>query len=114
MNVNKVNLGNQNGTAQYRIQSNADAAKPHVKADTAPTKGLSDEERKELVASLNETISGINERISFTIHEKTKRIVVRVINPQTHEVMREIPTKEAMRLLEHLQDFIGMLVDESR
>ena len=51
----------------------------------------------------------MHERMSFSFNEKTQRIIVKVMNNDTNEVVREIPSKEAIKLLEHIQDFLGML-----
>ncbi len=75
---------------------------------------LSREEVSEVVNRLNNGVRDIHERMSFSFNEKTQRIIVKVMNNDTNEVVREIPSKEAIKLLEHIQDFLGMLVDESR
>ncbi len=75
---------------------------------------LSRDEVSDVVDRLNNGVRDIHERMSFSYNEKTQRIIVRVLNNDTNEVVREIPSKEAMKLLEHIQDFLGMLVDESR
>jgi flagellar protein FlaG len=56
----------------------------------------------------------MNERVSFSYHEGTNRVIMKVINPDTQEVIREVPAKNVIRLLEHIQEYIGMFVDESR
>ena len=75
---------------------------------------LSNTEISNIVDQLNNGVRDIHERMSFSYHEKTQRIIVKVMNNDTNEIVREIPSKEAIKLLEHIQDFLGMLVDESR
>lgn len=75
---------------------------------------LSNSEISNIVDQLNKGVRDIHERMSFSYHEKTQRIIVKVMNNDTNEIVREIPSKEAIKLLEHIQDFLGMLVDESR
>ena len=72
------------------------------------------EEVEDIVGRLNEGVRDIHERMTFSYNEKTQRIIVRVLKNETNEVVREIPSREVIKLLEHIQDFIGMLVDESR
>lgn len=55
-----------------------------------------------------------NEKIAFRYHESTDRVIVSVLDAETEEVVREIPSKDMIRLIEHLRDYIGVLVDESR
>jgi uncharacterized FlaG/YvyC family protein len=75
---------------------------------------LSRDEVSEIVDRLNNGVKDMHERMSFSYNEKTQRIIVKVLDNETNEVVREIPSKEAIKLLEHIQDFLGMLVDESR
>jgi uncharacterized FlaG/YvyC family protein len=39
---------------------------------------------------------------------------MKVINPDTQEVIREVPARNVIKLLEHIQQYLGMFVDESR
>jgi len=77
-------------------------------------KAFAREDIYEAVDKLNDTMGLINERVSFSYHEKTNRIIVKVIDSQTNEVVREIPPRDIIKLQEHIQEYLGMLVDESR
>lgn len=115
MNIQQVNAGIEAYDKNVRFKSHATEGEgPQAVESSANTRELNKGEVKDLVNALNEYVSGINQRISFSIDENTQRVVVRIINRNTNEVVREVPSKEAVRLLEHLQDFVGMLVDESR
>lgn len=120
MNIQNVNTGIDAYDKSARMQPIAlehettSTAEPVVTRNEPAHKELDQNEVKDLVNSLNEYISGINQRVSFSVDDTTQRVVVRVINRDTNEVVREIPSREAVALLEHLQDFVGMLVDEQR
>lgn len=77
-------------------------------------KDLSPKDISGIVDRLNNGVREMHERLSFSFHEKTGRIIVKVLDPDTNEVIREIPSKDAIKLLEHIQDFLGMIVDETR
>lgn len=94
-------------------QASAVQAQAKVQSQSVPRE-LSSREVSDIVNRLNDGVKLIHERMSFSYNEKTQRIVVKVLNSDTDEVLREIPEKEAMKLLEHIQDFLGILVDESR
>ena len=75
---------------------------------------LSDAEMKNMVDTLNSAAKSVNKKISFDYHEQTRRIIMKVTDLKTGEVIKEIPEKEMIQLVEHLQDMIGMFLDQSR
>ena len=75
---------------------------------------LSPEEIKRTVAELNRLSGSFNEKVQFGYHENSNRIVVKIIDKNTNEVVSEIPSKYTLKLLEHIQENIGLIVDESR
>jgi flagellar protein FlaG len=67
-----------------------------------------------IVNTLNSAAKSVNQRVSFSFDEKTDRVIIKFINGDTNEVLREIPPKEMIRLLERMHELIGMVFDESR
>ncbi len=68
----------------------------------------------EIVKKLNEEVSSNREGVSFSYHEKTQRIIVTITDKDTNEVLREFPSKDAIKMLEHLREYLGVFIDESR
>jgi len=66
----------------------------------------------EVVDRLNLAMRALSTRLKFQKHEASGRFVVRVINEQTDEVIREIPPERLLDLLVHLRRMVGVLVDE--
>lgn len=85
---------------------------------------ITDYEKKELPVSdkvvidaiqkANKAIMGANTRFEFSIHEKTKEIVVKVINSDTNEVIREIPNEKILDMVAKMWEMAGLIVDERR
>jgi len=69
---------------------------------------------EEVVKNLNSITKNFNEKVQFSFHDKTNRIIIKVINSDTNEVVREIPAKYSLKLLEHFQEYLGLFIDESR
>ena len=63
---------------------------------------------------LNKAAGSVDSRVSFEYNEKTKRLVMRMTNPMTNEVVNQFPSKDALRILENIHDMIGMFIDEQR
>lgn len=66
------------------------------------------------VEMLNAASTTLNNRIAFSVDEKTDRVVMRVVDPDNNEVIREIPPKELIRLAGQIKEMIGIFIDASR
>lgn len=85
---------------------------------------ISDFERRELPISekvvidaierANRAISGANRRFEFSIHEKTKEIMIKVIDSDTNQVIREIPPEKILDMVAKMWEMAGLIVDERR
>jgi len=71
-------------------------------------------------AVLSEIAKGIEPRIStfkntgisFSINKDLGKMVVKVIDKDTDEVIRQIPPEEMIRLMARMTEIVGMLMDE--
>lgn len=69
------------------------------------------EEVEKAVEKLNRLMGLIDKRMEFRIHEKTNRIMVRIIDQENGEVLREIPPKKILDMLSSFIEFVGLMVD---
>ena len=67
---------------------------------------------QEAVDEINEALHYMNERLEFSVHEATNRIMVRVLDRETEEVLREIPPEQILHLVAKLWELVGLLVDK--
>ena len=68
----------------------------------------------EAIEKANRAISGANRRFEFTIHEKTKEIMIKVIDSDTNDVVREIPPEKILDMVARMWEMLGLIVDERR
>jgi flagellar protein FlaG len=68
----------------------------------------------ESVAKANKELEYFNRRLEYSIHEGTKEIMVKVINSETNEVIREIPPEKILNMIAKLWELVGLMVDERR
>lgn len=60
----------------------------------------------------NKVVSAKNERFEFKIHERTGRMMVKLIDKETDEIVKEIPQEKMLDLVASIWDLVGILVDE--
>ena len=87
-----------------------------VKTETVqPEKISADPEQvKRAVEELNKLSGNFNEKVQFSLDDKTNRVIIKVMDRDTNEVISEIPGKYSIRLLEHFREYMGLFIDESR
>ncbi len=64
------------------------------------------------VDSINDAIEHINRALRFSVHEDTQRIMVKVVNANTDEVIKEIPPEAVLDTVARIREMIGLLIDE--
>lgn len=67
-----------------------------------------------LIEKTNKAINGANKTFEYSIHEKTKQIMVKVIDQDTKEVIREIPPEKVLDMVARMWEMAGLFVDERR
>lgn len=67
---------------------------------------LSPDELEESVSSANKLMEYLNRQINFTIDDKIDRVVVKIIDGETKEVIRQIPPEEMVALMRRLKDLV--------
>lgn len=70
---------------------------------------------KELIKAIekaNKAIIGPDIMFKFSIHEGTKQIMVKVINEETGEIIREIPPEKILNMVAKMWELAGIIVDE--
>ena len=116
MDVNNIITNKLDNLSQSRISSvktqNEYSLNEKIKLEKDVQ--LTKENIDDVVDTLNSAAKSINQRVRFSFDEKTDRVIIKFINGDTNEVLREIPPKEMIRLLERMHELIGMVVDESR
>jgi flagellar protein FlaG len=75
-------------------------------------KKMTKEQLEEVIRESNRMIFEDNKKFAFTIHEGTGRFLVRLVDQETNEVIREIPPEKLLDLVANIWEMVGILVDE--
>ena len=120
-----------NAAAAYAaLTNNASAGKALVVTDTAGTTGGTldiavtpavmqieqaaakaiDAKLETAVASINKFLKPVASSIEFSIDEQSGRTLVKVIDTDTNDVLRQYPSKEALAISQELDKLQGLLI----
>lgn len=94
--------------------SNTDIVLPPV-STTQPRIGNkleSEEQIKQAVQKIQETVDNLAHNLRFSIDEDTGRTIIKVMDAHTEEVIRQIPTKEAIEIARTLDRVQGLLFSD--
>lgn len=64
------------------------------------------------VEEVNKILLDRNDRFEFRVHERTGRIMVKLVDNDTDEIIKEIPPEKILDLVASIWDLVGILVDE--
>lgn len=66
----------------------------------------------EKVKELNDFVQNLKRDLHFSVDKETGRMVVRVVNAETDEVIKQIPSDEILKLAESLENMSGLLINK--
>lgn len=98
-------------------------AKPVSPAPAAPRQELpgsgqtlpptaSSGEVKQAVSRLNDYVQNLRRDLQFRVDEERNRVVVTVVDSESGEVIRQIPSEEVMAVAHSLEQAQGLLLNE--
>lgn len=72
------------------------------------------EQLKKAIAEMNKKINNSNEEAVFGVHEDTNRIMIKIMDKDTKEVIKEFPPEKTLDMIARIWEMAGILVDEKR
>lgn len=113
--------------AQVKQESPVDSTKHHTIREKDAGKEFAKEKNykdtiekvsdafvEKAIDKANYTFEIQNRSLRFRIHERTNEVMVKVIDSETEEVIREIPPEKLLDMFANMLELAGLLVDERR
>ena len=92
--------------ALQTLRSSADVQQPRPLHQTFPNF----EDVSEAVRRIGEVLTDIQSDLHFEVDSDSDRLVVKMINRQTQEVIRQIPSETALEMAKTMNNLAGRLV----
>lgn len=90
----------------------ADAASATPAATTTAAKSNpSRDDVDSAVKKLNDSMPGSSQSLQFSVDHDSKEIVVKLIDQDTQQVLRQMPSEEALRMAKAIDKLQGRLID---
>lgn len=75
---------------------------------------ITNEQLEEAVKKANEHLLGVNAQFQYRIHEGTDRIMVKLIDTESHSVIREIPPEKMLDIVAEIWKRVGLVIDNQQ
>jgi flagellar protein FlaG len=111
------NISNQARAPQQTVKSDAEIV-AQVAATAIKPSGINEaaQPTREVVAKaaaqLQEFVSSMGRNLNFSIDETTGYNVVKVVNPDTGELIRQLPSEELLKISRDFQRLNNVLVSQ--
>lgn len=99
------------------VSTGKNAGKPPVQPAVQEATGnkgqekFSEEAIKRMIDQANRSLAEHHTQLSFSIHERTREVVVKVLDTDSGEVLKEIPAEKTLDRLAAVLEDIGWIID---
>ena len=108
----------QNG--QSMPQKTDNALRPEVMESQKASQQENEQKKEKDLQISQEVLDGLKNDFEmihsvgfqFSLHQETNRTIVRVINEETQELIREIPSEEILNIMAKMDEMMGVLFDK--
>ncbi|MDD6627692.1 MAG: flagellar protein FlaG [Lachnospiraceae bacterium] len=94
--------------------SNGNGSQQQQSAKNAQQKQVVTDQLKKAIAEMNKKINNSNEEAVFGVHEETNRVMIKIVDKDTKEVIKEFPPEKTLDMIAKVWEVAGILVDEKR
>lgn len=93
------------------LHSAKDIKEAELRGENIP---VSEEQFIKAIERAIKSVEGAATSLEFSVHKETKQILVKVLNKETGELIREIPPEKNLDLIAKIWEMAGIIIDEKR
>ncbi len=67
---------------------------------------------KKTISQIQERSGSLGTKLRFNVNEQLGKVIVKVVDPNTDKVIKEIPSEDLQQLQLHLKESMGFLFDQ--
>lgn len=106
--ANAKNTATTATTNQQRVANEKDAVEKDKQSNSSVTKDTVEK----TIEQINKSILTYNREMHVSVHQKTQRIMVKVMDTTENKVIREIPPERVLDAFAKTLELAGILVDK--
>jgi flagellar protein FlaG len=95
------------------VSAKVEKVPPATKVDIDRQPTISPGELADKIERLNKELTSRNQAVAFSSDATTGRDIVRVTNRTTGELIRQMPTAEALKAMQNIDQMMGLIFNKS-
>lgn len=95
------------GSAVAVSRGTEEILKPEENQKSGPDKAL-----EKALEEVNKKLKPVKKRAEFSYYEPTQSISIKILDEETNEVIREVPSEDRLKLAEKMMKMAGLILDE--
>jgi flagellar protein FlaG len=107
-----LNIEPGKNTSGSGVQASTAAQSEQSGSPQATQQKPSADQLNSAVDSMNEFVVGLNSSLKFSVDDNTGQTVVKVIDDETNEVIKQIPSEEMLAIASAVDKLKGLLVQQ--
>lgn len=121
MNINPLNQSNTSPPPSTTMPPSQGASAPNINAVPPPistkqagidNKPKSEEQIRQAVEKIQDAVDNVAHDLHFSIDKDTGKTIIKVMDTHTKEVIRQMPTDEAINIARTLDKVQGLLFND--
>ncbi len=69
-------------------------------------------ELERIASEVQIRLKQLNTELRFEIEDRVEDLVVKIVDPETNEIIRQIPSEEMREIRDRVDELVGFLLDE--
>lgn len=91
------------GSKRAEVRSGVIADAAEAKKDAPP------KEVEEIASEVQIQLKRLNTELRFEVDRNSEEMIIKIVDPETKQVLRQIPSEELLAIRERMEELIGVL-----
>ncbi len=107
---NTIHAESTEGKAEYKNYESTTRQSTAETTSVADRQAAENEKVKKAIEKMNAQLP--HSEAKFGIHEETNRVMIKLVDKETQEVIKEIPPEKTLDMIAKCMEIAGVLMDE--
>ena len=103
-------IGTRAATLSDKIQGTSESNQSNFDGERGFTP--SEKQVQEAVDSTNKELEKLQTNLRFSVHKQTKQIMIKIIDSNTKEVIKELPPEKLLDMVASMMERAGLIIDK--